>query len=145
MIDRIRTALLALGVSVLMLGLPGCGSRQPSPSASHSNPKPAGDQTSEKSDGKKSSQAGAGAKPSPASTPKTVTMPSEAVALPSSTKSNELPTTPAAPVTPQPQQVVRPDDQRPARNDRMLAQLGIRRFESSRLILYTDIDPQVAG
>jgi hypothetical protein len=43
----------------------------------------------------------------------------------------------AAPITPQP--VYRPDDQRPPHDDQRLAALGIRKHESRRLRLYTDI------
>lgn len=41
--------------------------------------------------------------------------------------------------------VYRPSDQRPIHNDQRLAQLGIHRYESPRLKLYTDIDPQLAA
>lgn len=39
----------------------------------------------------------------------------------------------------------RPPDDRPRHDDRRLARLGIRRYESKRLRLYTDIDPDIAG
>ncbi|QDU45873.1 hypothetical protein Mal52_43700 [Symmachiella dynata] len=45
---------------------------------------------------------------------------------------------------PQSQRVYRPDDQRPQHDDTRLAEVGIQRYESQRLILYTDIDPEVA-
>lgn len=47
--------------------------------------------------------------------------------------------------TPEPQPVFRPDDQRPAHDDQKLADLGIRRYDSKRLRLYTDIDPAIAA
>lgn len=43
------------------------------------------------------------------------------------------------------QQVFRPSDARLSHNDRRLAEVGIRCFESKRLKLYTDIDPQMAA
>jgi hypothetical protein len=49
------------------------------------------------------------------------------------------------PEEPQPQQVFRPNDARLPHNDQHLADVGIRCFESKRLKLYTDIDPQVAA
>jgi hypothetical protein len=45
----------------------------------------------------------------------------------------------------QPQQVFRPNDARLPHNDQRLADVGIRCFESKRLKLYTDIDPQIAA
>lgn len=39
----------------------------------------------------------------------------------------------------------RPPDRRPAHDDEKLAEAGIHRYESKRLILYTDIDPEVAA
>lgn len=44
-----------------------------------------------------------------------------------------------------PESVVRPDDARPQHDDARAATLGIDRYESTHLLLYTDIDPQVAG
>ena len=44
-----------------------------------------------------------------------------------------------------PQQVFRPNDPRAPHDDRKLAALGIRLYESKRLKLYTDIDPAVAA
>lgn len=44
-----------------------------------------------------------------------------------------------------PQEVFRPDDPRIPHDDRKLAELGIRRYESKRLKLYTDIDSAVAA
>ncbi|NOX54680.1 MAG: hypothetical protein GXP27_09625 [Planctomycetes bacterium] len=38
----------------------------------------------------------------------------------------------------------RPSDTRPVHDDQKLAKLGIRKFESKRLRLYTDIDPSIA-
>lgn len=43
-----------------------------------------------------------------------------------------------------PQQIVRPSDARPRHDDERLQLLGIRKYESKRLKLYTDIDPAVA-
>ena len=44
----------------------------------------------------------------------------------------------------EPQPIHRPDDQRPKHDDRRLAEVGIRLYESKRLKLYTDIDAEVA-
>lgn len=43
------------------------------------------------------------------------------------------------------QLVYRPDDERPKHDDSKLAEMGIRRFDSLRLRLYTDIDPRAAA
>ncbi len=43
-----------------------------------------------------------------------------------------------------PQRVVRPSVKVPQHDDRRLAEMGIRRYESKHLILYTDIDPELA-
>jgi hypothetical protein len=43
-----------------------------------------------------------------------------------------------------PQRVVRPTLKSPSHDDRRLAELGIRRYESKHLLLYTDIDPELA-
>ena len=43
-----------------------------------------------------------------------------------------------------PERVVRPDDRRPRHNDARLADAGIHIFESKRLKLYTDIEPELA-
>ncbi|HWL10574.1 MAG TPA: hypothetical protein VNQ76_19365 [Planctomicrobium sp.] len=40
--------------------------------------------------------------------------------------------------------VYRPDDRRPLRDDARAASLGIQKYTSRHLILYTDIDPQIA-
>src|SRR5262249_62215349 len=42
------------------------------------------------------------------------------------------------------QRVVRPTLPVPKHDDRRLAELGIRRYESKHLVLYTDIDPDAA-
>jgi hypothetical protein len=42
------------------------------------------------------------------------------------------------------QKALRPPDQRPRHNDRKLAAAGINAYESKRLKLYTDIDPEIA-
>lgn len=44
----------------------------------------------------------------------------------------------------EPQQVVRPSDNRPTHDDARLARLGIHKYESKRLRLYTDLDPKIA-
>ena len=44
----------------------------------------------------------------------------------------------------EPQPIHRPDDQRPKHDDRRLAEVGIRLYESKGLKLYTDIDAEVA-
>ncbi len=52
---------------------------------------------------------------------------------------------PAPPRQPaEPQIVYRPDDNRPQHDDEQLSQLGIHRYESKRLVLYTDIAPNLA-
>jgi len=62
-------------------------------------------------------------------------------------KSN-LPELPKPPVVnrsePKSQPVFRPSDNRPKHDAARLAKLGIRKYESKRLILYTDIDPKIA-
>ncbi|SFH69567.1 hypothetical protein SAMN05421753_102108 [Planctomicrobium piriforme] len=44
-----------------------------------------------------------------------------------------------------PQRIFRPADERPIRDDAKAAELGIHKYESRRLVLYTDIDPAVAA
>lgn len=48
------------------------------------------------------------------------------------------------PALPELQEVYRPSDSRPRHDDERAAELGIARYESKRLLLYTDIDPEVA-
>jgi len=48
------------------------------------------------------------------------------------------------PTAPLVQSVVRPPDRRPRHDDRRLAEAGIHLYESKRLKLYTDIDPEIA-
>lgn len=48
------------------------------------------------------------------------------------------------PLSAAPQTVFRPDDQRPVLDDTRLATLGIRRYESRRLVLYTDLAADLA-
>jgi hypothetical protein len=43
-----------------------------------------------------------------------------------------------------PQRVVRPSVKVPRHDDKRLAQIGIHRYESKHLVLYTDIDPELA-
>jgi len=43
-----------------------------------------------------------------------------------------------------PEKVYRPDDKRPRHDDARADALGIKRYESKHLLLYTDIDPEVA-
>jgi len=50
----------------------------------------------------------------------------------------------AQPAAAEPEEIFRPDDKRPQHDDAQLAAVGIRRFESERLRLYTDIDPEQA-
>ena len=40
--------------------------------------------------------------------------------------------------------IFRPDDMRPRHDDAKLAKMGIQRYESKHLLLYTDIDPEIA-
>jgi len=56
-----------------------------------------------------------------------------------------LPNPPVNETPAPPQQVFRPKDARVAHDDRKLAELGIRLYESKRLKLYTDIDPTIAA
>ena len=58
---------------------------------------------------------------------------------------SETPNPPVSDSSTAPQQVFRPADERPKHDDKALERLGIRRYDSKRLILYTDIDPQVAA
>jgi hypothetical protein len=48
------------------------------------------------------------------------------------------------PDEPGPRSKFRPPDRRPKHDDQKLAAAGIHRYESKRLILYTDIDPEIA-
>ncbi|MCA9023508.1 MAG: hypothetical protein KDA74_25340, partial [Planctomycetaceae bacterium] len=48
------------------------------------------------------------------------------------------------PVAKTPKMIYRPSDQRPVHNNQRLALLGIHCYESPRLKLYTDIDPEIA-
>ena len=43
-----------------------------------------------------------------------------------------------------PERIVRPDDRRPRHDAARLADAGVRIFESKRLMLYTDVDPETA-
>ncbi|MBL8849722.1 MAG: hypothetical protein JNG89_08555 [Planctomycetaceae bacterium] len=54
--------------------------------------------------------------------------------------------TPEVAVAPptEPERVFRPDDARPRHDDATAAELGIHRYESPHLLLYTDIDPDIA-
>lgn len=47
-------------------------------------------------------------------------------------------------IEPVAERIYRPDDVRPRHNAERAAELGIQRYESRRLLLYTDIDPEVA-
>lgn len=51
---------------------------------------------------------------------------------------------PANPKEKNPQPVFRPSDRRPKHDDTALAKRGIHRYESKRLVLYTDLDPKIA-
>ena len=53
-------------------------------------------------------------------------------------------TSPSAQFGNQPRSPRRPADHRPTHNDARLAEFGIHRYESNRLRLYTDIDPDIA-
>ncbi len=46
--------------------------------------------------------------------------------------------------TPLVEKIFRPSDSRPVYDEKRVADLGIHRFESQRLILYTDINPEIA-
>ena len=49
-----------------------------------------------------------------------------------------------SPTMARPERIVRPDDRRPRHDDARLVDAGVHIFESKRLKLYTDIDPEVA-
>lgn len=52
---------------------------------------------------------------------------------------------PDAPSGPAPMRtLLRPADDRPPHKDEVLRELGIQRYESTRLVLYSDIDPEIA-
>ena len=121
------TELAAMGIVVFLIGMPGCGSSKPSSSQSGTN-----SSKQDKDAGKrvaKSSQ--------PASTSIDTASSEDAHA--------EKPVDVPAKNVPPLQQVFRPKDDRPVRNDRMLTEMGIRQYESQRLKLYTDIDPAIAA
>ena len=61
-------------------------------------------------------------------------------------KTVSKPPTPRPETKPEPkvQQVFRPNDDRPQHDDNRLASFGVRRFESKRLVLYTDIPAATA-
>ncbi len=50
----------------------------------------------------------------------------------------------AAAAEPAPERIYRPDDARPRHDATRAAELGIQHYESRRLLLYTDIDPELA-
>lgn len=49
------------------------------------------------------------------------------------------------PSLPPPEPIFRPSDRRPQHDDARAAELGIARYESRRLLLYTDIEPEIAS
>jgi hypothetical protein len=118
-------------VSGLLLSvLVGCGGGKADP--------PARDQTTRTAAPKESRDKAASEPSQPATRPSN----------PSTTSNQEppaqrLPGIPTTAATPEP--IFRPDDEHPTHDDRKLAELGIRHFESTRLKLYTDIDPEVAA
>lgn len=118
---------VALAVFWLGCALPGCG-RQPSP------PQPAQDpNNSAKKDRPEAAE--------PVTSAPVTKEPTSHAAEPDSEPKNPF----AAVTGDAPQQVFRPNDPRVPHDDRKLAELGIRLFESKRLKLYTDIDPAVAA
>ncbi len=118
-----------LGLLALSAGLPGCGGAKPATTTAESKAKPPPKESAK--------PAVKPVKPViPAELPKS--FPAE---IPAKKPTNVVTTDKATP----PQQVFRPDDQRPAHDDRKLADRGIRHFESTHLKLYTDIDPQIAA
>lgn len=75
------------------------------------------------------------------------TPPVDKNAEPTAPKRTEPPATAenkSEPAPSNPEPVFRPNDRRPRHDDQKLAALGILAYESSRLKLYTDIDPDVA-
>lgn len=60
-------------------------------------------------------------------------------------KINHNSSSPKLPTEKKTDTIYRPDDRRPLHNDQRLALLGIHLYESPRLKLYTDIDPQLAA
>ncbi len=119
--------LATLGIVVFLIGLPGCGGSKPPSSKSSTSSSP-------KDIEKPASQS---AKPA---------RNAEALVSPGQTPEDK----PAIGVTPAVngpalQEVFRPSDERPPRDDQKLTEMGIRQFESQRLKLYTDIDPTIAA
>lgn len=75
--------------------------------------------------------------------------PSQAAKTTPTTPIGKTPKSPTSPLSkpppkPAPQQVYRPNDDRPKHDDARLASFGVRRFESKRLVLYTDIPAETA-
>ena len=56
----------------------------------------------------------------------------------------QTPLKPEPKVEPVPEPIYRPSDVRPQHDDLRARELGIGRYESQRLLLYTDIDPEIA-
>lgn len=112
-----RLCLTAAGLAVLLAS--GCGDAAPSPQVrdASAGTVPANDVVT--------------APPSEPLPRHTVEGPSETAAQP------EPPDAPA-------ERVYRPDDARPQHDDARAAELGIQRYESRRLLLYADIDPEAA-
>lgn len=127
--SRNRISWLMLALSALVVS--GCGGqpKPQTPTADGERPDP----------GKQSAAPGPAKKPSPQPVIIETPVVNSADPLANDPSNSPTPDSPAAP-----QQVFRPADERPKHDDKKLEQLGIRRYESKRLILYTDIDPKVA-
>ncbi|MBS0205961.1 MAG: hypothetical protein JSS49_23975 [Planctomycetes bacterium] len=120
---RFHWELLAL--CLLAAGSPGCGGAKPSPQHVES-PAPPARPLLEKPTA-----------PGAESITKQTSAPAE--------NSSDSPANPSNVQPTKPEPILRPADQRPHHDDRRLAELGIRLYESTRLKLYTDIDPAVAA
>lgn len=128
--NRISYVLL----TALVLTLPGCGNQ---PLSKKGNPAPAA-AIPEK--GSSTTRAKSPDPSSPLPVDPAVASPVEPARNEASPRLSE----PDSPKPSAPQPVFRPADERPRHDDQKLATIGIHRYESTRLVLYTDIDPQVA-
>lgn len=81
-------------------------------------------------------------KTTPATSPKTSTKRDRPARRPAAPEAAPATAVPAE--SPRPQRVIRPSQKVPQYDERRLAEIGIRRYESKHLILYTDIDPAAA-
>lgn len=135
---------LPLSLSFLMFTI-GCGTEKPSKSKSGERATAAKSTANQGANAKTASDN----KSQPntiASKSKSATQPIDSKTPSSNKTAAQNPTTPFVKPPPKPpiQQVYRPNDDRPKHDDARLASFGVRRFESKRLVLYTDIPAEVA-